>query len=78
MLGFLMDMIDLAQQPQQQEIDHALANRRPVAMGLTHCERLDCGEPISETRQQMGACLCIDCATAHEREAQQWAPRGQG
>jgi RNA polymerase-binding transcription factor DksA len=73
-----MDTIDVAQRRQQEEIDHALANRRPVAVGLTHCERADCGEPISPTRQQMGARLCIDCATAQESEARRWAPRGQG
>lgn len=73
-----MDVIDVAQRRQQEEIDHTLANRRAPVAGLTHCEMLDCGEPISVMRQQMGARLCVDCATAKEREARRWASRGQG
>lgn len=68
-------MIDVAQRRQQGEIDHALAHRAPARPGLTQCERLDCGEPITAFRQALGARLCIDCAQAAEREAQRWAPR---
>jgi RNA polymerase-binding transcription factor DksA len=73
-----VDVIDVAQRRQQEEIDQVLANRRVLPAGLTHCEMLDCGEPISAMRQQMGARLCVDCATAKEQEARRWAPRAHG
>lgn len=68
-----MDIIDRAQALQQADIDHALANRRPPKRGLTHCENVDCGEPISEQRQQLGARMCIDCARDEEARAAQWS-----
>lgn len=68
-----MDVIDVAQQRQMEEIEHALASRRTLPLGLTHCERFDCREPIITARQLMGARLCIDCATAHELEARRTA-----
>lgn len=71
-----MDIIDHAQRRQQEEIDHALASRKPAGQGTTHCTNMDCGEPISETRQRMGARLCIDCARDAEARAAQWIPRG--
>lgn len=73
-----MDVIDVAQKRQQEEIDHALAARRAPSQGLAHCDALDCGEPISAMRQQLGARLCIDCLTAQEQEARRWAPRAHG
>lgn len=73
-----MDDIDVAQRRQQEEIDQTLAQRKPAVAGLTHCERMDCGEPITVFRQHLGARLCIDCALAAEREAQRWAPRALG
>lgn len=71
-----MDIIDRAQQLQQDDIDHAVANLAKPGKGATHCENLDCGEPISETRQGLGARLCIDCARDAEAKAAQWKPRG--
>jgi len=65
-----MDMIDLAQQRQQDEVDHALQARAPAPPGRTHCANMDCGEPILPVRQQMGAQLCIDCQRASERATQ--------
>lgn len=51
----------------------AQASRRP---GLTHCEQDDCRLPIAALRQEMGARLCIECATADEaRNAHQAAWR---
>lgn len=71
----MMDVIDVAQQRQLDDIDHALAARQPRRMGLTHCEVPECGEPISALRQHMGARLCIDCQQAWERGAQSCARR---
>jgi RNA polymerase-binding transcription factor DksA len=73
-----VDTIDVAQQRQQEEIDHALQARRAVAKGPEFCSVAYCGEPISALRRDMGAKLCIDCANAREREAQRWAPRAHG
>lgn len=73
-----MDVIDVAQRRQQEEIEHALKARKPVSAGLTHCSSANCDEPISALRQTIGARHCIDCANAHEREAQRWAPRAHG
>jgi len=44
----------------------AQANRLP---GLSHCEQDDCRMPIAALRRQMGARLCIECATAEEARA---------
>lgn len=68
-----MDVIDTSQRRQQEEIDHALAERKPPGEGRTHCANLDCGEPIVTLRQQMGAVLCIDCQRDAERETRQCA-----
>lgn len=68
-----MDVIDTAQRRQLEEIEHALAERKPLGQGRTHCANLDCGEPIAMVRQQIGASLCIECQRITEREAQQCA-----
>ncbi|MBN8921609.1 MAG: hypothetical protein BGP10_15910 [Rhodanobacter sp. 68-29] len=68
-----MDTIDLAQQRQMDDIDHALASRRKVGAGRSHCEQPDCGEPISDARKALGAVLCIDCQRDAERSAQRCA-----
>lgn len=73
-----MDVIDVAQRRQQEQIDQALANLPVPGVGAERCTRHDCDEPISATRQQLGARLCIDCANAQEQEARRWSPRGQG
>lgn len=68
-------MIDVAQRRQMDDIEHALAARMPKTQGLTHCAQPECGEPISALRQEMGARLCMDCASAREQGAQRWLPR---
>ena len=65
-----MDVIELAQQRQQEDVDHALQARAPAQPGRTHCANLDCGAPILPVRQRIGAQLCIDCQRASERRAQ--------
>lgn len=73
-----MDTIDLAQARQQDDVDHALAARRPVKPGTDFCVMLDCGEPITAARKALGATRCVDCQVDAEREAQRWAPRAHG
>ncbi|WP_458068662.1 hypothetical protein [Rhodanobacter sp. BL-MT-08] len=73
-----MDVIDVSQRRQQEDIDHALSQRKVSVPGLAFCENIDCVEAITGFRQAMGARLCIDCAKANELEARRWAPRGQG
>lgn len=71
-----MDIIDVAQRRQQEEIEHALSARRsgaPDKPARTHCVRADCGEPISDVRQQMHAQLCIDCQRDAELAAKSCA-----
>lgn len=74
-----MDVIDVAQQRQQEEIDHALAAHRAarlVAQPLRSlCAAPTCNEPISPARQRMGAQLCIDCQRDAEHRQKSW-PRG--
>lgn len=69
-----MDAIDLAQQRQQEDIDHALAARKAVMPGLGEC--LECGESITALRQELGARLCIECQRHSELQARQWKARG--
>lgn len=61
-----MDIIDQAQDYQQRMIDAALSRQSTRRPGRHFCARLDCDEPISETRRALGAQLCIDCAEAQE------------
>lgn len=66
----MTDIIDLAQERQQQDIDIALAARPLATAGRSHCANPECGEPITPLRQQLGALLCIDCQRDRERGAQ--------
>lgn len=66
-------MIDVAQRRQQEEIEHALAARKKPTIGRTHCANLDCGEPISALRREIGARFCVGCQNAAERPAQSCA-----
>ncbi len=74
-MGDLMDQV-------QAQTDAQLANalehraRRPSRVGLTHCEDIDCREPIAPLRTAMGARLCIDCAKAEEQRGLQHRGRG--
>lgn len=72
----MTDIIDLAQDQQQQDIAIALAARVPRTVGRSHCANPDCGEPIAPLRQQLGAVLCIDCQRDAERSAQACARGG--
>lgn len=67
------DAIDQMQDVTERHVENALqnharvqANRRP---GLTQCEQDDCRAPIAAMRTQMGARLCVECATADEARA---------
>ena len=67
------DVIDQIQEMTDRHMENAVrtharaqANRPP---GLAHCEQDDCRMPIATLRQQMGARLCIECATAEEARA---------
>lgn len=73
-----MDIIDQAQARQQQDIDIALASRKPRERGPERCRNADCNEPISELRRDMGADLCVDCARDAEARDRLWSGRGRG
>ena len=64
------DAIDQMQDVTERHVENSLtahvraqASRPP---GLTHCEQHDCRMPIATLRQQLGARLCIECASAEE------------
>ncbi|WP_303749531.1 TraR/DksA C4-type zinc finger protein [Stenotrophomonas pigmentata] len=42
--------------------------------GRTHCERLDCGEPIRPERTAQGAQRCDECEEEHQRRNAHFAP----
>lgn len=69
-----MDTIDVAQQRQQDDIDHALSARGTTRAGRPDCD--ECGAAISALRQGLGAVLCIDCQERSEQQARQWSKRG--
>jgi RNA polymerase-binding transcription factor DksA len=73
-----MDIIDQAQARQQQDIDLALAARKTRARGPSHCSNVDCDEPISELRRDLGAELCVSCQADAEQRDRQCAGRGRG
>jgi hypothetical protein len=47
---------------------------RPTPQGRTHCDTLECRQPIHPVRQAHGAVLCIACQSAEE-DAQRRQPR---
>lgn len=65
------DLMDAVQAQTDAQLENALNHHanRPRPQGLTHCENLDCGEPITQQRQDMGARLCVPCATAEDRKS---------
>lgn len=65
------DAMDHVQSMTDVHLENALQHHvnRPRPVGLSHCENLDCGEPISADRQSMGARLCVPCAKAEESRA---------
>ena len=67
----MVDDVDRVAAMDELHLEDAMRARaqRPACVGLTHCEDMECGEPITPQRQAMGARLCIDCATADEARA---------
>lgn len=65
------DAMDHVQQLTDDLAADALKRHRQRAktQGRTHCANLECGEPISQLRQQAGAQLCLDCQREEERQA---------
>jgi RNA polymerase-binding transcription factor DksA len=61
------DHMDHVQAAVQAATDAAVAQATQPKRGTTHCE--ECGEPIGEYRQALGARLCL----VHQREAEQRA-----
>ena len=61
------DHMDHVQAAVQAATDAAIAKAAAPKRGATHCE--ECGEPIGEYRQALGARLCL----VHQREAEQRA-----
>jgi RNA polymerase-binding transcription factor DksA len=47
--------------------------QRPPRSGLTHCETLDCREPIGVERTAQGARLCDDCQEEHDKRSSHFA-----
>lgn len=47
---------------------------RARGSGLSHCERLDCREPIRAERTAQGARRCDECEEEHQRRNAQYAP----
>lgn len=65
------DLMDAVQLHALQHAEDALQHHanRPVQVGRTHCENLDCGEPIHPARTALGARLCLECQKGVEAEA---------
>lgn len=73
----MVDDVDRVTAMDERHLEDALRARaqRQVSEGLTQCEDMECGAPITAQRQAMGARLCIDCAKADEARAahhRQW------
>ena len=67
-------MPDAMDRLQQEALDHAsdavaAHADRPRSLGLSHCEREECGEAIAANRTAMGARLCIECQKEVEARA---------
>lgn len=67
------DAMDHVQQLTDDLAADALKRHRQRAktQGRTHCANLECGEPISQLRQQAGAQLCLDCQREEEEAERQ-------
>ena len=71
-----MDVIDIANERVQREIDGLLAARWEMARmaeenAIAATECAECGEIIPEARRRAipGVRLCVDCAAASEKRA---------
>ncbi len=67
----MSDDIDLAQAHEEMHRANAIAAAaaRTKTQGSAVC--IECAEPISPYRQELGADRCIDCQTALEKRAAQ-------
>lgn len=76
------DAMDRVQQHAADLNEDALkrhAQRNSGRVGLSHCERLDCREPIEPKRTALGARLCAECQVEHDKRSAHfavWARRG--
>ena len=70
------DAMDAVQADVDARVEDALrrlrASVRPQAPGLSHCETLDCREPIAEHRTRLGARLCEDCQREEDIRSRQY------
>lgn len=65
------DAMDHVQAMNDRHTENALRThaRRERTEGATHCQNLDCGEPIMPARQALGARLCLECQRGEEAQA---------
>ncbi len=70
--------MDRVQAQTEAHLDNVLEHRarRPVAVGRTHCEDVECREPIAPLRVALGAQLCVECAQVEEQRNAQHRRRG--
>ena len=71
------DAMDHVQAMNDRHTENALRThaRRERTEATTHCQNLDCAEPIASARQALGARLCLDCQQGEEAQAahfRQW------
>ena len=63
----MTDLIDQANDHAEKMLEIQIARATQTKpRGLSECER--CGEPISDIRRDLGACLCIGCQEIHEHK----------
>lgn len=71
------DDMDRMQAANEDHVSDSLKRHRAMATlrrpGLTHCENLDCREPIPEARTRLGARLCDDCENDEQIRRAQFA-----
>lgn len=62
------DAMDAVQSFNDAHAEDALKRHagRPQLKGRSHCANVDCGEPIGDARQALGAQLCLPCQQAEE------------
>ena len=57
---------DMTERQMENALQHRARQQASRAPGLTTCEQDDCRAPISAARTELGARLCIECATDEE------------
>jgi RNA polymerase-binding transcription factor DksA len=65
------DAMDAVQSFNDEHTEDSLRRHadRPRLKGRSHCANVDCGEPIGDARQALGAQLCLPCQHAEESKA---------